>query len=188
MAVSLSKGQTVSLAKADGSKLSHVHMGLGWSASHGLFGRIKAVDLDASCMVFDERHNLIDQVWFQQLTSTDGAINHTGDDRTGRGSGDNEAITVDLTRVAPGASALVFTVNSFTGINFSKIENAFCRLVDLDTSEEIARFELGATGSYTAQIMAKLERGAKGWAMTAIGASCSGRTFKDLLPATLPYL
>ena len=152
--VSLSKGQTISLAKGDGSALRRIHMGLGWDAAKGMFGRAKAIDLDASCMVFDSNSNLIDSVWFNQLKSNDGSIQHTGDNRTGRGDGDDESIIVDLERLSPNAVTLVFVVNSFTGQNFSKIENASCRLVDLETNQEMARYDLSGSGSHTAQIMA----------------------------------
>jgi tellurium resistance protein TerZ len=186
--VSLSKGQTISLAKSDGSKLQRIHMGLGWDAAKGLFGRTKSIDLDASCMIFDGTSKLIDQVWFNQLTSKDGSVQHTGDNRTGKGDGDDESITVDLDRLASEATTLVFVVNSFTGQDFSKIENATCRLVDLDTNQELARYDLSGSGSHTAQIMAKVSRASGGWTMTAIGAPCSGRTFLDLLPATAPHV
>jgi tellurium resistance protein TerZ len=83
---------------------------------------------------------------------------------------------------------LVFTVNSFTGQDFSQIQNAFCRLVDESTETEIARYELTGSGQHTAQIMAKLSRNGQGWAMTAIGSAASGRTFHDLLPAIAGYL
>lgn len=186
--VSLSKGQTISLAKGDGSALRRIHMGLGWDAAKGMFGRAKAIDLDASCMVFDSNRNLIDSVWFNQLKSNDGSIQHTGDNRTGRGDGDDESIIVDLERLSPNAVTLVFVVNSFTGQNFSKIENATCRLVDLETNQEMARYDLSGSGSHTAQIMAKISRQSGSWAMTAIGQAASGRTFKDLLPATIPHV
>jgi tellurium resistance protein TerZ len=186
--VSLSKGQTISLAKGDGSALRRIHMGLGWDAAKGMFGRAKAIDLDASCMVFDSNRNLIDSVWFNQLKSNDGSIQHTGDNRTGRGDGDDESIIVDLERLSPNAVTLVFVVNSFTGQNFSKIENASCRLVDLETNQEMARYDLSGSGSHTAQIMAKISRQSGSWAMTAIGQAASGRTFKDLLPATMPHV
>lgn len=188
MGVSLSKGQSVSLLKADGSSLRNVHMGLGWDAAKGMLGRSRSIDLDASCMVFDSGRNLIDQVWFRQLKSADGSIRHTGDNRTGKGDGDDESIVVDLASVPQNAQTLVFVVNSFTGQSFSKIDNAACRLVDLDTGTEIARYDLSGSGPHTAQIMAKLVRSGNGWAMTAIGATCSGRTFRDLLPATMPHL
>ena len=186
--VSLSKGQTISLAKGDGSALRRIHMGLGWDAAKGMFGRAKAIDLDASCMVFDSNSNLIDSVWFNQLKSNDGSIQHTGDNCTGRGDGDDESIIVDLERLSPNAVTLVFVVNSFTGQNFSKIENASCRLVDLETNQEMARYDLSGSGSHTAQIMAKISRQSGSWAMTAIGQAASGRTFKDLLPATMPHV
>ena len=188
MSVSLSKGQSVSLQKADGSALSNIHMGLGWDAVRGMFGRQKAIDLDASCMVFDAQRNLIDAVWFNQLKSKDGSIRHTGDNRTGKGDGDDESIVVNLREVNPSAATMVFVVNSFTGQDFSKIENATCRLVDLDTGQEMARYDLSGSGTHTAQIMAKLVRSESGWSMTAIGQAASGRTFQDLLPATQGHI
>src|SRR3954467_10041389 len=134
MSVSLSKGQKVSLAKRDGGTLTRVRMGLGWDAvkKKGLFGGMKSqsIDLDASALLFDAGGALVDQVWFQQLRSKDGAVQHTGDNLTGAGEGDDESIRVDLTSVPSAVKTLVFVVNSFTGQNFSQIENAYCRLVD----------------------------------------------------------
>src|SRR3954466_3259456 len=103
MRVNLSKGQKVSLAKRDGGTLTRVRMGLGWDAvkKKGLFGGLKSqtIDLDASCLLFDASGRLVDQGWFQQLRSADGSIQHTGDNLTGDGDGDDESIKVDLTRV-----------------------------------------------------------------------------------------
>jgi tellurium resistance protein TerZ len=192
VSVSLSKGQKVSLSKEGGVGLTRVRMGLGWDAAavKGLFGRKRAqtIDLDASALLFDAAGVLVDQVWFQQLTSKDGSVQHTGDNLTGAGEGDDESIRVDLSRVPAQVSTLVFTVNSFTGQDFSQIENAFCRLVDETSDSEIARYELTGSGSHTAQIMAKVARDGAGWSMTAIGVPASGRTFKDLLPAIAGHL
>jgi tellurium resistance protein TerZ len=191
--VTLSKGQKISLEKRGGGSLTLVAMGLGWDVAKvkGMFGRMKEgpdVDLDASCMVFDAGHRLVDQVWFNQLRSKDGSIIHTGDNRTGAGDGDDETINVDLVHVPNTVQTLVFTVNSFTGQSFDKIENAYCRLVDLTNNTEVARFNLSSQGSHTAQIMAKLYRNNSGWEMNAIGENCSGRTFADLLPTVKPYV
>jgi tellurium resistance protein TerZ len=184
--VSLNKGQTVSLTKAGGGTLSKVRMGLGWDAmkKKGMFGtRSQSIDLDASALLFDATGKLVDQVWFSQLTSKDGSVHHTGDNRSGAGEGDDESIKVDLSQVPGNVTTLVFTVNSFTGQNFSQIENAFCRLIDESNESEIARYELTGSGTHTAQIMAKVTRDGQGWSMTAIGTPTSGRTFHDLLPA-----
>jgi tellurium resistance protein TerZ len=190
--VSLTKGQKVSLSKADGGSLRKVRMGLGWDAAakKGRFGRKRAqtIDLDASALLFDAKGGLVDQVWFQQLTSKDGSVQHTGDNLTGDGEGDDESIRVDLANVPPAVTTLVFTVNSFTGQDFSQIENAFCRLVDESNEGEIARFDLTGSGSHTAQIMAKVARDGAGWSMTAIGVPATGRTFRDLLPAIAGHL
>jgi tellurium resistance protein TerZ len=186
MSVSLSKGQRVSLTKSGGGALSRVRMGLGWDAMRrkGLFGsRKQTIDLDASALLFDGSGNLVDQVWWKQLQSRDGAVQHTGDNLTGEGEGDDESIRVDLAQLPANVSTLVFTVNSFTGQDFSQIENAFCRLIDETTETEIARYDLTGSGPHTAQIMAKVSRDGAGWSMTAIGVAASGRTFHDLLPA-----
>ena len=192
MSISLTKGQKVSLAKRDGGSLSVVRMGLGWDAvkKRGLFGsKSQQVDLDASALLFDVSDNLVDAVWFRQLRSQDGSVQHTGDNLTGAGEGDDETILVDLTRLSPAIGQIVFVVNSFTGQDFSQVENAFCRLVDQATGDEIARYVLSGSGRHNAQVMAKVARGeGAGWTMTAIGAVASGRTFQELLPATAGHL
>lgn len=192
MSISLQKGQKVSLTKPGGGTLTRVKMGLGWDAlaKKGLFGKSKAqsIDLDASCLLFDGSGNLADQVWFRQLRSKDGSVQHTGDNLTGEGEGDDEVINVDLQSIPPNVTQLVFTVNSFTGQDFSQIENAFCRLVDETTGQEIARYELSGAGQHNAQIMAKVSRDGDGWSMTAIGATATGRTFQHLLPAVSTHL
>jgi tellurium resistance protein TerZ len=187
MSISLTKGQKVSLAKRDGGTLSQVRMGLGWDAvkKKGFFGGSKSqsIDLDASALLFDASGQLVDQVWFQQLRSKDGAVLHTGDNLTGAGEGDDESIRVDLSAVPAAVSTIVFAVNSFTGQDFSQIENAFCRLIDESTESEIARYDLSGSGRHNAQIMAKVSRDGAGWSMTALGIPATGRTFRDLLPA-----
>jgi tellurium resistance protein TerZ len=191
MTVSLSKGQKISLAKRDGGTLTQVRMGLGWDAmkKKGFFGsKSQTIDLDASALLFDAGGHLVDQVWFNQLTSDDGSVRHTGDNLTGDGDGDDESIKVDLTRVPANVFTIVFTVNSFTGQDFSQIENAFCRVIDENGEAEIARYDLTGSGRHTAQIMAKLTRDGRGWSMTAIGSPASGRTFADLLPSVSGYL
>lgn len=191
MSVNLSKGQKLSLQKSSGATLTRVRMGLGWDAvkKRGLFGRKdQEIDLDASGLLFDASKKLVDVVWFNQLQSRDGSVTHTGDNRTGAGDGDDESIVVDLTRVPPTVTTVVFTVNSFTGQDFTQIESAFCRLIDETDGSEVARYDLSGSGTHNAQIMAKVTREGAGWAMTAIGQSASGRTFDQLLPAVTPHL
>ena len=193
MAVNLQKGQKISLEKEAGGALSRVTMGLGWDVakSGGFFGfgaKTQAVDLDASVVMFDEANRPVDVVWFRQLKSRDGSITHTGDNRTGAGDGDDEQIVVDLRTVPEGVKSLVFTVNSFTGQNFSTVQNAFCRLFDTNSGKEIARYDLSVQGSHTAQIMAKLYRHNGEWKMHAIGENGTGRTFDDLMPLIVPHL
>jgi tellurium resistance protein TerZ len=190
--VNMTKGQKISLSKADGGSLTAVRMGLGWKAAprRGLFGsRTREIDLDASAVLFADKQP-VDVVFFRHLTSDDGSVRHTGDNLVGGvgQGGDDESIIVDLSRVPVHVDQIIFTVNSFTGQTFAEVENAFCRLVDETNGQELARYTLTGGGAYTAQIMAKVQRGATGWSMTAIGTPANGRTFQDLIPAILPAL
>lgn len=191
--VSLAKGQTVRLEKSGGGGgLTEVIMGLGWDVKKAkglgrLFGGggSDSIDLDASCLLFDSSRNLLDVVYFGQLRSKDGSIIHTGDNRTGAGEGDDEQIIVNLAGAPAAATTLVFTVSSFQGQTFDKIENAYCRLVDSPTGTELARYDLSGSGSHTGQVMAKLTRTGGVWEMKAVGEKTSGRTFQEMMPSVL---
>ncbi|ASF44851.1 TerD family protein [Methylovulum psychrotolerans] len=197
MAISLQKGQKISLSKESGGALSKVVMGLGWDAKKsgggmlkGLFGggNSESIDLDASCVMFDDNNKAVDTVYFGHLKSKDGSIVHTGDNRTGAGDGDDEQIIVELDKVPAHVKSLVFTVNSFTGQTFNAVENAYCRIVDSASKTEIARYTLSSQGSHTAQIMAKLYRHNGEWKMHAIGENGTGRTIENLLPQIVVHL
>ncbi|MDD5229612.1 MAG: TerD family protein [Methylococcales bacterium] len=191
MAINLEKGQKISLEKEAGGSLTKVVMGLGWDAKQSgekkglLSGLFKvsdgenSIDLDASCIMFSG-DKPVDAIFFGQLKSKDGSIIHSGDNRTGKGDGDDEQIVVDLSRVPENVTALVFTVNSFTGQTFDAVENAYCRLLDGNNQNEIARYTLTSQGAHTAQIMAKLYRYNGEWKMHAIGENATGRTINDL--------
>lgn len=193
MGISLQKGQQISLAKEAGPSLSSVRMGLGWDAvkKKGFFGfggGSQDVDLDANALMFDAQGNLLDVVWFRQLQSKDGTVRHSGDNRTGQGDGDDETITVDLAQLGSNVSTVIFSVNNYTGQDFGQVENAYCRLVNLEGEQEIARYDLSAQGSHSAMILASLKRQGNDWMMTAIGANSSGRTYMDNVPDMRPYI
>ncbi|GEO80722.1 TerD family protein [Pararhodospirillum oryzae] len=189
MSVSLTKGQKISLSK-EGQGLGRVFMGLGWDVARkgGLLGGLLGggsgdIDLDASCLVFDQSGALVDEIWFRQLQGMNGAIVHTGDNRTGAGDGDDEVIRVDLAALPDTVKALVFTVNSFQGQTFDKIANASARLVDETSGQELARFVLSESGSHTGLVMVKVYRHNNEWKIHAIGEKTTGRTFHDMMPA-----
>ncbi len=200
MAINLNKGQRISLQKEAGQGLTRIFMGLGWGmkkvVSKGFLGigggeKEVAVDLDASCLMFDGAKQLVDQIWFQQLQSKCGSVIHSGDDLTGGGGADveNERITIDLKRVPGNVQALIFTVSSFTGEGFEGIPNAFCLVVDDVTQKPIARFNLSLEGgNYTGLVMTKLYREGGEWKLEAIGEHGRGRTFRDLMPDIQPHL
>jgi len=193
MPISLQKGQRISLSKEGGAGLRGIVMGLGWDMKKptGVLGFLRApqaIDLDASCLMFDGTKNLVDVVYFGKLQSNDRSIQHTGDNRTGAGDGDDEQIIVDLTRVSANVTSLIFVVNSFTGQNFSQIENAVCRVVDQSNNSELARYDLSCTGNHTAMVMTKVYRHGGEWKLHAIGEIASGRTFVELAPAVVPHI
>lgn len=193
MPVSLQKGQQISLAKEAGPRLGLVRMGLGWDVIRkkgffGFGGGEQAVDLDANALLFGASGQLQEAVWFRQLQSQDGTVRHSGDNRTGQGSGDDETVTVDLARLPADIQTVVFSVNNYTGQDFAQVGNAYCRLIDAQGDREIARYDLSAQGSHSALILASLRRSGSDWTMTAIGAPSRGRTFQDNLPDLRAYV
>lgn len=176
MSINLTKGQKISLKKEDGSTLSKVFMGLGWDTARGG----GSIDLDASCVMFDEQNAQVDAVSFRQLKSRDGSVKHSGDNLTGAGDGDDETINVDLTSVPANVKSLVFTINSYQGQTFDKVENCFARLVDATNNTEICKYLLAEKGAHTGKIMAKVYRHNGEWKAAAIGAPANGRTIDDM--------
>ncbi|MBD0865772.1 MAG: TerD family protein [Rhodobacteraceae bacterium] len=191
MSISLNKGQTISLSKDGGRGLTKVFMGCGWDPAQpknsgflgGLLGggRVDEIDLDASVILYDAAKNVVDMVWFQQLRSQDGFIEHGGDNLTGDGDGDDEVIHVNLEGIAGKVKYLVFTVNSFRGQTFNEVDNAFVRLVDDTNGKEICKYTLTEQGPHTGVIMASMEKTGSGWKMTAHGKPAGGRSAKDLV-------
>ncbi|WP_407992073.1 TerD family protein [Kitasatospora sp. CMC57] len=176
--VSLTKGGSVSLEKNGKPFLSAVRMGLGWEPA----GRGRNIDLDASCIAFDAQRNKIETAWFMKLSIFNGAIAHSGDNLTGEGSGDDEAITVHLEGLPPEVCGLVFVVNSFSGQKFTDVKNAYCRLLDAGSGQELVRFDLTGSEPQTGVVMCKLVRQYSGeWVMTAIGEYVSAKTARAMV-------
>lgn len=176
--VSLQKNQTVSLVKGGAPLLSRVRMGLGWEPAF----RGKDIDLDASVIAYGPQRNHLASCYFGKLTILNGAVQHSGDNLTGEGAGDDETIMVDLGRLPAEATGLVFTVNSFTGQKFSEVAKAYCRLIDDATGEELVRFDLTGAEPQTGVMMAKLIRQFTGeWEMTALGEFVKSRTVRGMV-------
>lgn len=186
MSISLSKGERISLDKPGG--LARVRMGLGWDpVKGGFFSRAKAIDLDASCILF-AGDSPVDTVWFRQLTSKDGSIVHSGDNRTGEGAGDDESIIVDLSKLPSNVDGLAFTVNSFTGESFKDVANCTCRLVDEAGGKELCSFKLAEQGKHDGVLMAVMKKVGSTWSFRAVGTPGAGKTFETLIPAAAAAL
>lgn len=176
--VNLQKNQTVSLVKGGRPLLSQVKMGLGWEPAF----RGKDIDLDASVIAYGPNRNHLDSCYFGKLSILNGAVKHSGDNLTGEGAGDDEVIVVDLGRIPPEATGLVFTVNSFTGQKFTEVAKAYCRLIDATSGEELVRFDLTGAEPQTGVMMAKLIKQFSGeWEMTAMGDFVKSRTVRGMV-------
>lgn len=173
MAVSLTKGGNVSLTK-EAPGLSAVDVGLGWDANSFSGGEF---DLDASVIMLKaDGKALSDQhfVFFNNLTSPDGSVTHTGDNTTGEGDGDDELIKVSLGVVPPEVDKIVFPVSIYDadnrGQNFGMVRNAYIRVMNQAGGAEIARYDLSEDASTeTAMVFGELYRNGAEWKFRAVG-------------------
>lgn len=178
MAVSLSKGGNISLDKEEPG-VKKVIVGLGWDA-RATDGA--DFDLDASCFMLGSNGKVrsdADFIFYNQMTSSDGSIQHMGDNRTGAGEGDDEQIKVDLFKVPADVSKLVIAVTIHEADkrhqNFGQVSNAFIRIVNAETDKEIARFDLSEDASTnTAMIFGELYRHNNEWKFKAVGQGYDG--------------
>lgn len=181
MSISLSKGQKISLSKEDPS-LKKIIVGLGWDTNKYSGGY--DFDLDASCFELGANDKVTkgtDFIFYKNLDSTDGAIHHTGDDRTGGSSedGDDEQIIVDLTKVPDNIQKIAFTATIYDADkrnqNFGQVSNAYVRLVNENTGAEVVRYNLGEDFSIeTAIVICEVYKHNGGWKFNAVGAGFSG--------------
>ncbi len=168
----LAPGQEVALDQIRKGELSLVKMGVGWDPMkvHGPRGlRPLEIDLDASALLFVGR-TLVDVAFYHQLSSRDGAVRHSGDNLTGDGKGDDEVITVDLSRLPAQVSAVVFVVTSYAGHTFERIHNGYWRMIDGATSAELARGNLHGGGPHTGMVVSKVYRDGSTWRVASIGS------------------
>ncbi|MFI6040907.1 TerD family protein [Nocardia sp. NPDC051321] len=180
----------VTLRGNTGTRLDHVTMALGWDPvrrGRWFGGRARDIDMNAAALLFSGEQ-LIDAVYHERLTSTDGSIRHLGDSVNGEGKGDNELIAVDLTRLPLQVTAVIFLVTCYTGHSFAEIENAFCRLVDGGSGTEIVRYELHGE-SHTGLVMGAMRRTDDGgWTYHEIDAGITARHPAEAAPQVRQYL
>ena len=173
MSVSLAKGGNVSLTKMAPS-LTAVSVGLGWDTRTTTGADF---DLDASALLCGANGKVIDDshfVFFNNLRSPDGSVEHTGDNLTGEGEGDDEVINVNLANVPATVDKIVFPVSIYDAHvrqqSFGQVINAFIRVVDASNGSELARYDLTEDASTeTAMIFGELYRHSGEWKFRAIG-------------------
>jgi tellurium resistance protein TerD len=178
MGVSLNKGGNVSLSK-EAPGLTRILIGLGWDtrATDGA-----DYDLDASLFMLNAEGRVrsdSDFIFYNNLKSTDGSVEHTGDNLTGEGEGDDEAIKVTVTQVPADVDKLVVAVTIHDaqnrGQNFGQVENAFIRIVNDENAVEIARYDLSEDASVeTAMIFGEVYRHGAEWKFRAVGQGYTG--------------
>ena len=178
MAISLQKGQNVSLSK-QAPGLKKARFGLGWEMrkTDG-----SAFDLDASAFVLSSSGKVLsDQhfVFYNNAQDPSGAVMHRGDNRTGEGEGDDEVIDIELGKMTPDAAKVSFVVTIHDAEarkqNFGQVSNAYIRALNADGDQEIARYDLSEDASTeTAMIFGELYRNNDEWKFKAIGQGYAG--------------
>jgi len=174
VAFAMEKGGVLDLPK----ELAQITVGLGWDADEG------EVDLDVSAVLLDANGNDIEAVFFGRLESEEHGIQHTGDNLTGEGDGDDEQILVPLDRVGANVQQVFFVVNIYSpGKSFRQVAEPYCRVLDEATASELCRYSLRDAGNESGLIIAKIAREAGDrWGFHALGLPCRGRTYKDSIP------
>ena len=179
MAIQLSKGQRIDLTKSNPT-LKNIVVGLGWDVK--TFDGGAEFDLDASAFMLNAEGKCrqdLDFIFYNNLRSPEGSVEHTGDNRTGEGDGDDEQIKVHLDKVPADVDRIAITVTIHDAEarrqNFGQVSNAFVRLVDEDLGSEILRFDLGEDFSIeTAVVFCELYRQGNEWKFNAIGSGYQG--------------
>ena len=177
MPISLKKGQKVSITK-DNPGLSKVVVGLGWDVN--AFDTGGDFDLDAAAFLLTDTGKVAGQgdfVFFGNLTHASGGVQHMGDNRTG--AGDDEQICVDLSLVPGNITKIAFTVTIYEAEqrrqNFGQVNNAFIRIYNEQTGEELLRYDLGEDFSIeTAAVFGELYKNGNEWKFNAIGSGYQG--------------
>ncbi|MEH7075464.1 TerD family protein [Neobacillus drentensis] len=179
MGINLAKGQRIDLTKTNPG-LTKVIVGLGWDTNHYHGGN--DFDLDASAFLADANGRVIndlDFIFYNNLVDPSGSVEHTGDNRTGEGDGDDEQIKIDFSKVPAHIHRIAITVTIHEAEaryqNFGQVSNAFVRLVNEETDNEILRFDLGEDFSVeTAVVFCELYRHNGDWKFNAIGSGFAG--------------
>ncbi|EKN69505.1 tellurium resistance protein terE [Neobacillus bataviensis LMG 21833] len=199
MAINLQKGQRVDLTKGNPG-LSKILVGLGWDpvqsgGGGGLFGSLFGgggganIDCDASVIMLganDKLQNNKDVVYFGNLKSNDGSVQHTGDNLTGDGDGDDEQIIVDLARVPSTIQKLVFVVNIYDCVkrkqHFGMIKNAFIRIVNPNNNQELIHYNLSDNyGGLTCLVAGELYRHGNEWKFAAVGTGTTAGGLSEVV-------
>ncbi len=178
MAVSLTKGGNISLSKTDPT-LKNLIVGLGWDArpTDGA-----DFDLDASAFMVKEDGKVrsdSDFIFYNQTKSTCGSIEHTGDNRTGAGDGDDEAVIVLLDKIPADIQRVVFVVTIHDAEarkqNFGQVSKAYVRVVNKDSNSEVARYDLSEDASIeTAMVFGEIYKHGAEWKFKAVGQGYAG--------------
>lgn len=151
---------------------THFKLGLGWDPAE----KGAPMDLDVGCVLLDKDGIYNNFVYFHQQSAP--GVEHSGDNRTGFGDGDDEWLRFSLNDMDPAVETISIVISAYSG-SFMAVKNAFCRLVDEDTGVEIARWELSAMFEETSLVVCKLYRDAGWWKVFVIGEPIGGRSIVD---------
>ncbi|UYO35926.1 TerD family protein [Bacillus zhangzhouensis] len=194
MAITLEKGQRIDLTKGKAG-LTNILVGLGWdpvSQGGGFLGKLFGgggadVDCDASVLMLknDKFTENKDLIYFGNLKSKCGSVEHTGDNLTGEGDGDDEQVLVNLSKVPGTVNKLVFVVNIYDALrrnqHFGMIQNAYIRIVDRSNNQELVKYNLKDDyAGKTSLIVGELYRHENEWKFAALGNGTNDAKLADI--------
>lgn len=197
MAISLQKGQKISLSKETGG-LTRLMIGLGWdpvkSSPKGLLGSLFGggepnIDCDASVLMLDSNGKIRskkDVIYFGNLRSDNESVMHMGDNLTGEGEGDDEQVFIDLEKISSNVQKLVFIVNIYDcerrKQDFGLIDNAFIRILDASNNRELIRYNISESYSgKTALMVAEIYRHGGEWKFGALGEGTFEKSLSEIV-------
>lgn len=185
MTTILKKDEKTTLSQLSDTPISQLVFGAAWQGKKlGLIRKImktdKPIDLDFSCIMYDDDGQTHDTIWYANLKSRDGSIWHNGDDTTGEAEGLDEAITLNMHAIPDEVETIFFVISSFEGEQFSNCSQCEVQIQNAAGNTPLAKYIIRTDNEKSARIMLRMKRKEGDWEIKAIGKVAEGKNIQDL--------